>query len=88
MSTTAEAILEEDGADKALVQIAERVEEAEQVITSLLSQDKTRTWSVKDLQDAAAARKRLSPSIISIAFSRLKDAGLVQVDDESRAHAA
>lgn len=87
MPTNTEAILEEDGAETALRQVAERVVQAEAVIRNLLNKDKTRVWSIGDLQDAAAYRD-LSPAVISIAFLRLRKAGLVHVGTDLRAHAA
>jgi hypothetical protein len=88
MPTTAEAILEEDGAETALAQVAQKVEQAEEVIMDLLHEDRTRTWSIRDLQNAVAYRKPLSPTVISIAFLRLRDAGVVNVDTDLRARAA
>jgi hypothetical protein len=88
MPTTAEAILEEDGAESALVQVAQKVKQAERVIMALLDEDSTRAWSIRDLQNAVADRKPLSPTVISIAFLRLRDAGIVHVDTDLRAHAA
>jgi hypothetical protein len=88
MPTPTEAILEEDGAETTLVQVAGRVEEAEEVIQAFLLEDHDRDWSIRELQDAAASRKGLSPWVISIAFLRLQDAGVVRIDTKLRAHAA
>jgi hypothetical protein len=87
-ATPTEAILEEDGAEITLVQVAERVAEAEEVILRLLQEDAERDWSIRELQDAAAYSNSLSPSVISIAFIRLRDAGVVRIDTNLRAHAA
>jgi hypothetical protein len=88
MPTPTEAILEEDGTETTLVQVAERVAEAEEVILGLLREDPDRAWSIRELQDAAAYSNSLSPSVISIAFLRLRDAGVVRIDTSLRAHAA
>lgn len=86
MPTTTEAILKEDGAETALAQVAAKVAEAETKIRDLLFDDVERVWSIRELQDAAAYED-LSPSVISIAFLRLEQAGVLHVDADLLVHA-
>ncbi len=87
MPTTTQAILEEDGTQVALEQVAEKVGEAEQVILRLLSEEGDRDWSIRELQDAAAYQDSLSPWVISIAFMRLRKAGTIRLDSNLRIQA-
>jgi hypothetical protein len=79
-TTTAE-ILREDGAEAALLALAEKVAQAEQAIRQVLRENPTRVWTVRELQDAAAGD--LSSSVMSIAYLRLLKAGELQVDHSS-----
>lgn len=87
MPTSTQAILEEDGTQVALEQVAEKVGEAEQVILRLLSEEADRARSIRELQDEAALKDSLSPWVISIAFMRLRDAGSISLDSNLRIHA-
>jgi hypothetical protein len=81
VSTTipaATAILEEDGAEAALIKLASGVKEGEDAIRSLLRKTADTTWTIRALQDEAAGER--SSSVMSIAFLRLLKAGEVHVD--------
>jgi hypothetical protein len=88
MSTPTQAILEEDGTERTLVAIAAKVSEAEAVIRELLQREPARDWSIRELQDEAALTDDLSPASISIAFLRLRDAGVLGMDSHLRVRAA
>jgi hypothetical protein len=84
-TTTTDAILEEAGAESALADLAKDVRRAEAALKAILAENENRTWTIKELQDAAA--DGVSPSVMSIAFLRLEEAGVVSVDTDLRVHA-
>ncbi len=79
--TTTEEILREDGAEAALIALAEKVTRAEDAIRQILAKEPKRVWTVRELQDTAAGD--LSSSVMSIAYLRLLKAGELQVDHAS-----
>jgi hypothetical protein len=86
VTSTTEAILQEDGAEAALNELAERVQGAEIAIRDLVLSDKSRIWTIRELQDTAA--NGWSSSVMSIAFLRLLQGGeLLRVDSDLRVHA-
>lgn len=85
-TTTTDSILEEAGAETALTELAQKVHDAESAIKAVLEENAGRTWSIKELQDAAAA-DGVTPSVMSIAFLRLEELGVVSVDADLRVHA-
>jgi hypothetical protein len=86
MSTTfspADEILQEEGAEATLTALASEVTEAESNLRTVLKEDEGRTWTIRDLQDAAANGH--SSSVVSIAFLRLLKAGELTVDHATQA---
>jgi hypothetical protein len=86
MTTATKRILQEEGAEVALADLGEKVTEAAAAMRSLLHEDKGRTWTIRQLQDAAA-RSGWSSSVMSLAFLRLLQEGVVEVDADLRVHA-
>jgi hypothetical protein len=78
-------ILQEEGADAALTALAGEVREARDSIRKLLLEDPERSWTIRELQDAAANGARAT--VMSIAFLQLHQAGELIVGDDLRVRA-
>jgi predicted transcriptional regulator len=75
--------------DAELHELAERVREAEATITKLVTKDKSKSWTIRELQDAAAKAGGWTPSVVSIAYRRLARKGAVlTVGSDLRVRAA
>ena len=79
--TTAQAILQEDGAETAFLTVRREAEEAEELLKTILGEDPARSWTVKELYDAAIKRRPdLGHTAMGIAFGALEKAGVVYLD--------
>jgi hypothetical protein len=77
---TAESILEEDGADSALTEFNSEVKAAEEDIRALVWEDRERVWTIRELQDDAAAAGGRSSTEMSVAFIRMARRGELVAD--------
>jgi hypothetical protein len=75
--TTTESILQEEGAETTLIELAEQVAKAAADLRRVLRESEG-PWTVRELQDKAANGR--SSSVMSIAFLRLLKAGEVSID--------
>jgi hypothetical protein len=76
--TTTESILQEEGAETTLIELAQQVAKAAADLRRVLHESEGRPWTVRELQDEAANGR--SSSVMSIAFLRLLKAGEVSID--------
>ena len=74
---TTREILNQEGGELALAELAGQVRAAEDAIKALLLEDGSRTWTIRELQDAAA--NGFSSSVVNIAFLRLLQGDLLAV---------
>lgn len=85
--TTPQTILQEDGAEVALVEFADEVRAGEDAIRRVVAAAPAETvWTIRELRDAAAEGRR--SSVMSVALMGLDKAGEVQVDYASSTVAA
>lgn len=82
LSTTTEEILQEEGAEETLLDLAGKVSEAEDAIREVLRDDPEKGWTARELQDAAAFGR--SSSVMSIAYLNLLKAGELRIDPVSQ----
>jgi hypothetical protein len=83
MSSTAEAIRTEDGAEVAFEALRETAHDAEQLLIELLREDRQEPWTVKALYDAVFERRPdLGHTAMGIAFGALEKAGVVHLDKD------
>ncbi len=83
MSDSTVIELRQDG-EEALAELQERVKEATVAMLELLRENDARTWTIRELQDAAADGR--SPTATSLAFLGLIKARVIDVDDDLRVH--
>lgn len=77
---TAETILQEDGAQAALAEFAEKVRGAEELIRQVLADAQPGTqWSLRELRDLARAAG-WSSSVVTTALFNLDESGELVVD--------
>jgi hypothetical protein len=86
MTTATRRVLQEEGAEAALTDLASKVDDAEAAMKLLLEKDKTRTWTIRLLQDDANTGG-WSSSVMSLAFLRLLKKHLLEVDSNLQVHA-
>jgi hypothetical protein len=75
--STAELILQEDGAVAVLGEFAEQVKDAEVAIRQLLEHSERKTWGIRELQNAAAGDRR--PTAMSMALLALVKADVLRM---------
>lgn len=66
----------------AFAELQANVDDAERALLALLEREGDRTWTIRELQDAAAEGR--SPTAMSLAFLRLVKRGVVRVGDDQR----
>jgi hypothetical protein len=84
---TTETILQEDSAEAAFEAVRDKAHEARQVLTEVLHEDGSRTWTVKELYDTVLERRPdLGHTVMGIAFGALEKAGVVYLDEDLVVH--